>query len=488
MIKRILKSKNSQNSIWNILEVLVSPLILFVSIPFFLQQLGTEEYGIWMFVNTIVVLLQSLNLGLNTSTYKHVSSAIATNENKQITQTLTTNLSLTILISVVGFIVIGILACLIHWFDLFIDFPSQKPTIIACLFLGGFVLFSKLSEQILYTVYRAFEDFKYVTLLTLCSKLVIVLGSIIIAFFTKSIVFILLYNAIISLLFVSINYRLMKRFIPFYRFHFQLSKAAIQFEVSYSFFVWLQSSAVVLTYQGDRILVSSGFGLETLSYYTIVATIFNHIHMAFAAMTGWVFPQIAKNQHDPSYLTQLYRNTRNVSAFIAIILLAIFTFIAEPLFNIWLGSTNFQQIAMYLNLFAMFEFVFIFTIMPNFFLNGSGYEKLNLKITLVYTVLNIIGMLVGYFVLNSVTGILLGLFLTTIIGMFILHYKMDQLFQLSQKAFSATALLLVPSLLGCGIAYFDLWVVKTLFLVATIVSAYVFFIKKPKTTFNAFIQ
>jgi O-antigen/teichoic acid export membrane protein len=177
-----------------------------------------------------------------------------------------------------------------------------------------------------------------------------------------------------------------------------------------------------------------------------------------------------------------------VSAFIAIILLAIFTFIAEPLFNVWLGSTNFQQIATYLNLFAMFEFVFIFTIMPNFFLNGSGYEKLNLKITLVYTALNVFGMLVGYFVLNSVTGILLGLFVTTIIGMFILHYKMDQLFQLSKKAVYATILLLVPSLLGCGIAYFDLWVFKTLFLVATIVSAYVLFIIKPKTSFNAFIQ
>jgi uncharacterized membrane protein (UPF0136 family) len=126
--------------------------------------------------------------------------------------------------------------------------------------------------------------------------------------------------------------------------------------------------------------------------------------------------------------------------------------------------------------------------MPNFFLNGSGYEKLNLKITLVYTVLNFVGMLLGYFVLNSVTGILLGLFVTTIIGMFILHYKMDQLFQLSQKAVYATITLFVPSLLGCGIAYFDLWVVKTLFLVATIVSAYVLFIKKPKTSFNAFIQ
>ena len=72
--------------------------------------------------------------------------------------------------------------------------------------------------------------------------------------------------------------------------------------------------------------------------------------------------------------------------------------------------------------------------------------------------------------------------------MFILHYKMDQLFQLSQKAVYATILLFIPSLFGCGIAYFDLWVVKTLFLVATIVSAYVLFIKKPKTSFNVFIQ
>lgn len=488
MIKRILRSKNSQNSFWNIFEVLVSPLILFVSIPLFLAQLGSEDYGIWMFVNTIVILLQSLNLGLNTSTYKHVSSALSTKDEAQINQTLTTNLSLTMLLSVVGFLIIGIVAFFIVRFNVFIDASVQKSTLVYSLFLGGFILFSKLTEQILYTIYRAFEDFKYVTFISITSKIVTVLGSVILAYVTNNIVLVLLYNAIISLLFLFINYRLIRRFLPFYRFHFHLSKSAIKFEVNYSFFVWLQSIAVVLTYQGDRLLVSSGFGLETLSYYTIVATIFNHIHMAFAALTGWVFPQIAKNQNDTTYIKQLYLNTRNVSAFIAVSLLAVFTFIATPLFEVWLGADNFQHIANYLNLFAMFEFVFIFTIMPNFFLNGSGYEKLNLKITLVYTLLNVFGMLVGYFAWHSVTGILIGLFVTTIIGMFILHVKMDKLFQLSEQAVYNTVLLFVPSLLGCGIAYFDQWVVKLLFLAATIISAYLLFIKKPKTTFNAFVQ
>lgn len=251
MIKRILRSKNSQNSFWNIFEVLVSPLILFVSIPLFLAQLGSEDYGIWMFVNTIVVLLQSLNLGLNTSTYKHVSSALSTKDEAQINQTLTTNLSLTMLLSVVGFLIIGIVAFFIIRFNVFIDASVQKSTLVYSLFLGGFILFSKLTEQILYTIYRAFEDFKYVTFISITSKIVTVLGSVILAYVTNNIVLVLLYNAIISLLFLFINYRLIRRFLPFYRFHFHLSKSAIKFEVNYSFFVWLQSIAVVLTYQGD---------------------------------------------------------------------------------------------------------------------------------------------------------------------------------------------------------------------------------------------
>lgn len=156
MIKRILRSKNSQNSFWNIFEVLVSPLILFVSIPLFLAQLGSEDYGIWMFVNTIVILLQSLNLGLNTSTYKHVSSALSTKDETQINQTLTTNLSLTMLLSVVGFLIIGIVAFFIVRFNFFIDASVQKSTLVFSLFLGGFILFSKLTEQAIFNTLLLF--------------------------------------------------------------------------------------------------------------------------------------------------------------------------------------------------------------------------------------------------------------------------------------------------------------------------------------------
>ena len=79
--KKILASRNLQNSFWNITEVLLTPFVFFVSIPIFLEQLGTQDYGIWMFVNAVIVTMQVFNMGLNFSTYKHVSTSLAENDN-----------------------------------------------------------------------------------------------------------------------------------------------------------------------------------------------------------------------------------------------------------------------------------------------------------------------------------------------------------------------------------------------------------------------
>ena len=102
---KLLTSRNLQNSIWNVIEVLLGPTILFVSIPVFLSQLGAEDYGIWMLVNSIVIVMQAFNLGLNFSTYKHVSIAISKKDNQQISDTLNTNLSFTVVILLVSLVV-----------------------------------------------------------------------------------------------------------------------------------------------------------------------------------------------------------------------------------------------------------------------------------------------------------------------------------------------------------------------------------------------
>lgn len=486
--KQLQSSKNFQNSLWNIVEVLLGPFILFITIPIFLELLGKQDYGIWMLVNTIIIVMQSLNLGLNFSTYKHVSAAIPKMDKQQISETLNTNLSLTIIISIFSLLICCLLALGIYHFEWFIDNPQIKEKLIICIFVGVAILYYKLSEQILYNVYRAFENFKYVTILTSLIKIVILSGNLLIAYFTKNIIWVLCFSASIGIIGLFINYLILHRFIPFYKFTFKLSKASIKYEISYSLFVWLQSIMVIIAYQGDRLLVSYGFGVTILSYYAIIATLFNHIHMAFAAITAWLFPQIAKNKDDNQLILDLYQNARNVSAVISIVCLSVFSILSKVIFSFWLGSENYGEIREYLKWFTIFEFFFIFTIIPNFFLNASKYERFNLKMTAMYTGLNITGMLAAYILFKDIQSILIGLTVTTILGMYIYHLQMDNKFYQSKYSFIKILLLLTPSFFGSGTAFFEDYSYKFISFILCILSIYIIFIKYDKTKFKLLIS
>lgn len=480
-------SKNLKNSVWNILEVSLMPFILFVSIPVFLNQLGAEQYGIWMFVNTVIVLMQALNLGLNSSTYKHVSQSLVEDNAKQIEQTLNTNLSLTALIGVCCFVLCAAIVLCIYQFNWFISDVENKDTVVTCLFIGIIILFTKLTEQIFYNVYRAFENFKYVTILSVAIKVFVLIGNVFIAIFTHEVVFVLAYTALVSLLGLFLNYKTLKRFIPYYQYKFKLSKPSIRYEIEYSLFIWLQSIAVIFAYQGDRLLVSYGFGLVVLSYYTIVSTLFNHVHMAFSAMTNWLFPQIVKNKENKALIFDLYLNTRNVSTVLSVFLLCLFCLLYKPLFIIWLGLENYSHISEYLKWFSIFEFFFIFTIVPNHFLNASENEKFSLRMVLFYTSLNIVGILIGAFFFNTIVAMLVGLVVSTVLAMYSYHHFIGKRF--SGKAdFVSLTLMFIPSLLGSGTAFFDDYLFKYLAFILCLISMYFVFIRYHRTNFKLLVQ
>ena len=486
--KEILASRNLKNSIWNLVEVLLGPAILFVSIPVFLAQLGAEDYGIWMLVNSIVIVMQAFNLGLNFSTYKHVSVAIAQNQKEQISNTLNTNLSFTVLILMASLIVASLLCLGIYFNNWFVENPMVKPRLITAIFIGMIILFGKLTEQILYSVYRAFEDFKYVTILSIFFKLITVLGSIAIALSTQNVVYVLAFTAAVTLLGIFANYKLLFRFVPHYKFRFVLNRSLIKHEISYSLFIWIQSIAVIIVYQGDRLLVSYKFGLAALSFYAIVATLFNHIHMAFGAMTSWIFPQVAKNKEDKSFVFDLYLRTRNVSLVMSMVLLAFFCLISEPLFTFWLGEKNFAQMANYVKWFSVFEFFLIFSNIPILFLNASGHEKFGLKLVILFTSINFTGILIGLLASNSLLGMVIGLAVSIIPGMYILHYSVLKKFDKHPTSWFVLGLLFLPSFFGSGIAVFDSFPIKLVCFLFCVVSVYLVYFKQQKTSFKIMVE
>jgi O-antigen/teichoic acid export membrane protein len=142
----------------------------------------------------------------------------------------------------------------------------------------------------------------------------------------------------------------------------------------------------------------------------------------------------------------------------------------------------------YIKWFSIFEFFFIFTIIPNYFLNASGHEKFNLKMVLLFTSINVVGIITGLLIYKTSVGMLIGLAFSTIVSMFILHYKIAQKFNSNKKSILNIALLFIPSFFGSGTAWFDNYSLKLLFFILCIFSLYFIYIKYYKTNFKVLTE
>lgn len=470
------------------MEFILTPLVFFLSIPIFLDCLGPEDYGIWMFVNSVIIVMQAFNLGLSFSTYKHVSTSIANGNEDQIRRTLNTNLTLTILIFLLALITTVILSLFVQHYNWFLDDLSKKNLLVTGLLCGGFTLLAKLIEQILLNVFRAYERFRDVTVISVVLKILIVSGNLLLVYFTRDLEYVFYFTAAGSLLGVFLLYGYLKKLLPSYSYEFSYDIEHVKFEVGYSIVVWMQTVAIIIVYQGDRILVSYVFGVTVLSYYAIVSTLFNHIHMVLGAMTSWLFPQIVKSINDRQIVNEMYAEYRNISLFLSVLALASFSLVSELVFTLWLGEEVFIQLKEILRWYMIFELFFVSTLIPNNFLNASGNERYNLRLVFIYTGLNLIGILIGAIFFSSIQAMLIGLVISTIIGMYILHREVNDIFGL--KAIGAVSLigLFVPSLLGAGVAFFDSLELKLVMFFACLLSLYLVHVRLGRTNFRLLLQ
>lgn len=483
LIKQFISSKNIKNTIWNVLEVALAPLLFFISIPLFLNFLGEERFGVWMLLNAIILIMQAFNLGLNISTYKHLSGAIKKEDWTFASNSLNTNVSLTLLLSL---LVGGVTYCIglgIEHKGWFIGIDTDKIAVLNVLVLCPLVVLVKFIEQIFYNVFRAFEEFKYVTWISLSVKVLTVACNLLLAYYTQSVFYIFSCIAFVGTLGVFTSYILLKRKIPGYTFSFLLDPDFIKNEVKFALYMWLQSIAVIAVYQGDRLLVSQGFGVITLSYYSIVATLFNHIHMGLTALTPWLFPQIVKaEQLGKVYVENLYVNVRNIGIMASVVLVLCFSLVSEPLMFIWLGEETYLQIEVYIKWFTIFQFFFIFSIAPYFFMNASGQEKLNLKLVFMFTGINALGMLSGYLWYFTVEAVLIGLSISTAVGMFAMHAVIESTLE-TKSYVKHLSLMFLPSVFGVCSVLSHTWG-KGIWAIICLISLYIIYIKVFKTEFK----
>jgi O-antigen/teichoic acid export membrane protein len=287
----------------------------------------------------------------------------------------------------------------------------------------------------------------------------------------------------VSLIGILVGVFLIKKQVPGYFLSFHFSKASIYKELNFAIWTWLQSLAIIITFQCDRFFVLTYIGLSTLTYYGLVATMFNHIHIGFSAIVPWLAPKVTRLKIQGFDSRELYLTSRNLCLVIALSVLLVFSMVSAPLLKIVISIDKYDHTVEYIKLFTLFELFFVYTIVPSSYLNADGHERLNFYIVFFYCTVIIIGMLTGYKIYKTAEGILFGLIAATAVSVFVQNLIISKKV-FSEKGWSATLILFLPALMISICIISEGALLKAVLFFLSVISLYLVFIRYNSINLN----
>lgn len=441
---------NIKNSTWNLANILLYPIAFLAFTPFFINELGEDDFGIWMLINSYVyIAVHIISFGMGNSITAHVAEALGRNNSIKLKGYIDSSAKLIGWISI-GTILAAILGGLIVSFGVLVFSENlDKILIIATLLISV-----KFWELLYQSILKGFERFDLSSLYNTISKFLVLGAQIVIVLYGYSLWEIFISNLIINGLMLIVQAFIAYRLIPGYHFSWRTNKEERNELFHFGFWTWLQTVVSVVAYQVDRFVIAIFLGPAIAGYYILASTIINHMHMAFGAVVSWLFPKIARKKESVKNITSYFLTLRGFSVGTSLVAILITFLLYEPLFTLWLGPEKFLKMGEYFRLFLIFEAFLVMTIVPLFYLNGIKMLKLITSLEFMYKVGVIVGMFIAFWILPTADSLIIGQIVALVV-LIPLEYLIVNRKLLKDNWAKETFITILPSTLVSIIIVFD---------------------------------
>jgi len=423
---KFFRNRNILNTLWNISDTFLYPVLFFGSTSFFIRKLGTEQFGIWMLINTVVVTMQLFNLGIGSSVFRNIAYYTAQGNGTAKNVVMNNAISITTVLFGLSICLAGIGGWLVYSHNLLHVDASFRTICAQGILLAGIIVGLRFFEQAITAYFKAMERFSKAMVISSGNKtLALLLNIILISFLPLNILHLLAIIIVINILFFLNSLRMLRSDLQDFRFVFDL-KLPRQ-DAGFAMVTWLQSLVVILTFQADRYLAVNYFGLTVLGYYALTATIFNHLHMGMQALLPWLAPKLTKLYARNADSTDLYIAARNLVAIASVVLLIVLYLLYPFIFKIVLGKETALHIFNYTRFFIVFELFFALNIIPNYYFNAVGHERKYFWFILFFSATVLLSMGICLAIFHGPLGILYGLSIGCFLSMLVQYLLLSRL-------------------------------------------------------------
>jgi O-antigen/teichoic acid export membrane protein len=450
-----LRSQGFKNAIWSLFSSGSYPILLLLATPILLQKLGDNQYGAWVLINTVLQLMSSINFGLGDSNVKFISESQAHGDNQRTAKIISLSLTISLIAAVTLSILAIFISYLVERFGRVDISGSNSGYFFRCLRIAFFLFVFKFLEVTLLSIYQGFKRYDVAAKWSVVSRIMILIANIICVTLSFGLDIVLIWTLVVQFVYIIVLIFRIKQSYQFISFRPRLLYREARDFIAFGFWTWAQNMMAVFTTQIDKLVVVSTAGLQTLTYYSLGSMLAMQFHSIFFSVSSWVFPIVSEKTAKKEPLEGLYRDSQALLQLFGLSSLVVFLLLEKQILTLWLGSAVYERSIEYIRVFIYYNFFLLLMILPNFFLNGSNNLKQNTLSEFVLKILNILFMIIFYYLFGTI-GLVWGLVISTAI---VVPFKISQveryvLFEESEFLNVKTILCATMLILGLQTDYF----------------------------------
>jgi O-antigen/teichoic acid export membrane protein len=435
-----------KNSLYNFIGFLVPIIILIFITPIIISHWGVKEYGVYIFLNTVVVFLGLLDLGVSIATSKHLIEYRSKGDENRVKNMLYSMNTIYLGMAFVYFIACITIGIIIQIF--FINRVGPENNYLLIFFILGITVFINAMfanfSNILFTLQRNDLQVK-IGLLSIVLSNIFMLILVVLGY---NLIVVLISQFFITLIINAIHYFIAKSIFPIMQLKYLWVKEEIVKNYKFGLSIAFNNLASSSLVHFDKLLIPVFLGNAQLTYYGVPGSIATKISSISATFSSLLFPITVNLQalNNTEKIKRVYiRSARLITILSSAIALSII-FTADKILLYWLDESFVKQSVNVLILLVLTNFVLaLYSPLTNL-LTAMNKMKFLTTCSIIMAIINTAAL----FILlprYGITGAALSYLISVLFIFWMFYYSGKKYFQISEKIYTKLLLKIFITLL-----------------------------------------
>ncbi len=419
-----------KNSVYNFIGFLLPIVVIIFVTPIVIAHWGVKEYGVYIFLNTVVTFLGLLDLGVSTANSKHIIEYCSANQEKKLEDLIYSMNTIYFLMAIIYFLACVSIGFIIQaLFIARVGSGNNYPLIFFIVGLTSFIsaLFTNFGN-ILATIQRYDLAIKISMVFMVLSNL----SMVVLVLLGYGLVPVLWAQLALAFL-CGLSYLVIARKVfPVMRLKYAWAKAEIvknyKFGISVAFNNLANSSLVHF----DKLVVPIFAGSAQLTYYSVPGSIATKVSSISDTFSSLLFP-ITVNLNSLNQFEKIKRVYIRAIRLIIILSAAIalsIIFMADKILLYWLNESFVNQSTNVLILLVLTNFFLALFSPISYLLTAMGKMKFLTTSSVIMAIINIIALVV-LLPRYGINGAAWAYLIATLFVCYMLHYAEKNYFKIN---------------------------------------------------------